>query len=72
MNSIMMEKYKEMVTQTVIQMAIIMEMDTQMELPAIGNLLEITKLGNFLKYSFETNEDTLCQQSNGISHFCKK
>ena len=26
----------------------------------------------FLKYSFKTNEDMLCQQSNGISHFCRK
>ena len=43
-----------MVTQMVIQMAIKMEiqMDTEMELPVIGNLLEITKLGAFLKYSF--------------------
>ena len=63
-----------MVTQMVIQMAIKMEiqMDTEMELPVIGNLLEITKLGAFLKYSFKTNDDILCQQSNGISHFCRK
>ena len=51
------------------------QMDTQivtrMEIQVMenGNLLEITKSGIF---SVETNDDMLCQQSNGISHSSRK
>ena len=51
------------------------QMDTQMatlmEIQAMetGNLLEITKSGIF---SVETNDDMLCQQSDGISHSSRK
>ena len=47
------------------------QMVTQMEIQALetGNLLEITKSGIF---SVETNDDMLCQQSDGISHSSRK